>query len=61
MGIGPSPRVFLRKDVILGELACEVVQGCESKGVRGDFWCGMVRGEVIRIARCVNTKECIRW
>ena len=26
------PGVFLRKDVILGELACEIVQGCDSTG-----------------------------
>lgn len=29
---GPSPGVFLRKNVILGELACEIAQGCDSKG-----------------------------
>ena len=31
MGMDPPPGVFLRKDVILGELPCEVVQGCDSK------------------------------
>jgi hypothetical protein len=30
--------VFLSKDVILGELDREIVQGCESKGVSGAFW-----------------------
>jgi hypothetical protein len=33
----PSPRVFLRKDMILGELGCDFAQGCESKEIRRDF------------------------
>jgi hypothetical protein len=31
MGMDPSPRVFLRKNVILGELSCTVAQECDSK------------------------------
>src|ERR1700743_1805787 len=37
---GPSPRGFLRKNVILRELECEDVQECDSKGFIldwGDF------------------------
>src|ERR1700739_3733475 len=30
MGKDPPPGVFLRKDVILGELSCEIAQGCDS-------------------------------
>jgi hypothetical protein len=36
-GLGPSPGVFLRKDVILWELRREFAQGCDLKGVRDDF------------------------
>ena len=32
MGMDPPPGVFLRKDVILGELSCELAQGCDSTG-----------------------------
>jgi hypothetical protein len=32
MGMAPPPGVFLRKDVILGELSCEIVQGCDFRG-----------------------------
>ena len=29
---GPNPPGGLRKDVILGELSCEIAQGCDSRG-----------------------------
>ena len=58
---GPSPGVFLRKDVIPWELDRDFTQGCELKGISGDFRCGRVVSEVIRIAKLVNTRECIRW
>jgi hypothetical protein len=32
-----TPRVFLRKSVILGELDCACAQECEFKGISGDF------------------------
>jgi hypothetical protein len=42
--------------VIPGELFCVVVQECESKGFRSDFWCGRVGSGVVRIEQEVNTK-----
>jgi len=47
--ISPTPRVFLRKSVILGELDCAFAQECEFKGISGDFWCGRVRSGVVRM------------
>jgi hypothetical protein len=46
---GPSPGVFLRKDVIPGELDRDFAQGCEFKGVSGDSWCRSVGSAVVRI------------
>ena len=37
MGMTPPPGVFLRKDVILGELSREVAQGCDSRGFIADL------------------------
>ena len=34
-GWTPSPRVFLRKDVILWELSATKMQGCDFRGVTG--------------------------
>ena len=50
MELSPPPGVLLRKDVISGELVRVFAQGCESKEVRGDVWCGRVGSGVIRIA-----------
>jgi hypothetical protein len=47
---GPSPGVFLRKDVILGELGRDFAQGCEFKGISGDCRRGRGGNAVIRIA-----------
>ena len=35
MEMTPPPGVFLRKNVILGELSCEIAQECDSKGFIG--------------------------
>jgi hypothetical protein len=47
--ISHTPRVFLRKSVILGELDCAFAQECEFKGISGDFLCERVRSGVVRI------------
>ena len=37
MGVTPPPGVFLRKNVILGELSCEIAQECDSTGFIADW------------------------
>jgi hypothetical protein len=48
MGMDPPPGVFLRKDVILGELCCEMLQGCDSRRFIADRDDPGVDGEVSR-------------
>jgi hypothetical protein len=49
MTVGTTPGVFLRKSVILGELDRDCAQECELKGISGDFGCGRVGSEVVRM------------
>jgi hypothetical protein len=48
MGQPPPPGVFLRKNVILWELACEMVQECDSTGFIGGRLGPAEVGEVSR-------------
>jgi hypothetical protein len=47
--ICPTPWVFLRKSVILGELDCAFAQECEFKGISDDLWCWKVGNGVVRM------------
>ena len=58
VGEAPPPRVFLRKDVILWELCCEIAQECDSKGFNADRSDSAVRSEVPRgLVEAITTHD----
>ena len=62
MGTTPPPGVFLRKNVILGELSCEIAQECDSTGVIADWADPGAVSEVSRgLGGTVTTHDSMNW